>query len=219
MANSISKLTQALIDNDLSIQDSLQRDYANYSAIARILKPAVEKTLGRKVKLESLITAVKRYSVGYQILQGDISKIVAESVINLRTDIAKISVEKTKHTIAAIRKTLVELPGEFFQIIEGVSAVTILFDQKLFNYVYTIVRKEEILDEKQNLAAIIVSSPKEIIETPGCALAFYQAISRRRVNIEETMSCFTDTIIVIPMKDVGDAFTAITSLVSEARRQ
>jgi hypothetical protein len=217
MVNSVSSITQEFIDNDLYIQDALQRDYANYSAIARILKTKVEKLLGRKVKLESLITAVKRYSLDYQLLQEDITKIVAESVINLRTDVAKISVEKTKHTMDAIRRTLIDMPEEFFQIIEGVSAVTILFDQKLFQYVHKMIRKEEILDEKQSLATIIVSSPKEIIETPGCALAFYQAISRRRLNIEETLSCFTDTIIVLPMKEVSEAFTALTNLVSEAR--
>ena len=108
---------------------------------------------------------------------------------------------------------------DFFQIIEGTSAFTIIFDQTLFKHVYKILRKEDILDEKQNLASITINSPKEIIDTPGCALAFYYAISRRRLNIEENMSCFTDTIIILPMKEVGEAFIALTNLISEARRQ
>lgn len=165
MVNSISKVTQILIDNDLSILDALQRGYANYSAVARLLKTKVEKILGYEIKLESLITSVKRSRADYRVLYGDITEIIAGSVINLRTDVAKISIDKTKYTLKTVRKTLLELPEKFFQIIEGTSAITIIFDQNLFTYIYKILRKEEILDEKQNLASITINSPKEIIDT------------------------------------------------------
>ena len=45
MARSIARTVQNIIDNDLSLQDALQRGYGNYSAIARIIKPNVEKVL------------------------------------------------------------------------------------------------------------------------------------------------------------------------------
>ena len=44
MVNSISKTVQNLIDEDLSLQDALQRDYANHSAIARILLPKIQES-------------------------------------------------------------------------------------------------------------------------------------------------------------------------------
>lgn len=219
MVNSVSKTLQQLIDNDLSLQDALKRDYANYSAIARILKPKVEETLGRKVKLESLITSVKRAKANYKSREENITRIIAESVIHLRTDVAKVSVEKTKRNLEMVRKVLTNFPGEFLQVLEGISAITLIFDQKLFDNVYPIFRKEDILDESQNLSAIVVQSPREIIDTPGCAIAFYNPVSRSHINIEETMSCFTDTILVLRMKDVGKAFTALTDLIAEARKQ
>jgi len=218
MVNSVSKTIQQLIDNDLSLQDALKRDYANYSAIARILKPKVEETLGRKVKLESLITSVKRAKANYKSREENITRIIAESVIHLRTDVAKVSVEKTKRNLEMVRKVLTNFPGEFLQVLEGVSAITLIFDQKLFDNVYPIFRKEDILDESQNLSAIVVQSPREIIDTPGCAIAFYNPVSRSHINIEETMSCFTDTILVLRMEDVGKAFTALTDLIAEARK-
>jgi len=219
MVNSISKIIQNLIDGDLSLQDALQRDYGNYSAIARMLKPKVEEVLGRRVKLESLITSVKRAKVGYKPLRGRIAKVVAGSVINIRTDVAKVSVEKTKRNLEKIRKTLVDFPEEFFQVIEGMSAITLVFDQKLFDEIFSIFRERDVLDRRQNLATIIIRSPDEIIGTPGCVLAFYNTVSRRHINIEETMSCSTDTIIVLAMEDVSKAFAALTDLIAEARKQ
>ena len=219
MVDSISKIVQNLIHGDLSLQDALQRDYGNYSAIARMLKPKVEEILGRHVKLESLITSVKRAKTGYKPLRGRMTKVVAGSVINIRTDVAKVSVEKTKRNLQKIRKTLVDFPEEFFQVIEGMSAITLVFDQKLFDEICSMFQEKDVLDKKQNLATIIIRSSDEIIHTPGCVLAFYNTVSRRHINIEETMSCFTDTIIVLGMEDVSKAFAALTDLITEARKQ
>ncbi len=218
MVNSISRTIQNLIDGDLSLQDSLQRDYGNYSAIARMLKPKVEEILGRHVKLESLITSVKRAKADYKPLRGKITEVVAGSVINIQTDVAKISIEKTKRNLEKIRKVLVDFPEEFFQVIEGMSAITLVFDQKLFDEICSMFMEKDVLDKKQNLATIIIRSPDEIIHTPGCVLAFYNTVSRRHINIEETMSCFTDTIIVLAMEDVSKAFAALTDLIAEARK-
>jgi hypothetical protein len=218
MVNSLSKIVQHLIDADLSLQDALQRDYANYSAIARMLRPKVEETLKRKVKLEGLITSVKRARTSYSSREENMTRIIAESVIHLRTDVAKVSVEKTKRNLEMMRKVLTKFPGEFLQVLEGVSAITLILDQKMFDNVYSIFRKEDILDKRQKLAAIVVQSPHEIIDTPGCVIAFYNPVSRRHINIEETMSCFTDTILVLRMKDIGKAFTALTDMIAEARK-
>jgi len=76
-----------------------------------------------------------------------------------------------------------------------------------------------ILEKEINLAAIIINSPETIAKTPGCLTAFYNQVSRRHVNIEDTVSCYTDTIIVVKMKDVGQAFAALTDLISEARKK
>lgn len=219
MVKSISKTVQNLIDGDLSLQDALQRDYGNYSAIARILKPKVEEILGIHVNLESLITSVKRAKASYKPLRGKMAKVVAGTVINIRTDVAKVSVEKTKRNLEKIRKTLVDFPEEFFQVIEGMSAITLVFDQKLFDEICPMFREKDVLDKKENLATIILRSPDEIIRTPGCVLAFYSTVSRKHINIEETMSCFTDTIIVLGMEDISKAFAALTDLVAEARKQ
>ena len=218
MVNSISGVVQTLINSDLSLQDALQRRYGNYSAIARVLKPKVEEALARKVKLEALITSVKRTTTSYRFQSKDLMKVIANSVINLRTDVAKISVEKTSETLRSIREALASYSEEFFQVLEGISAITLVFDQKLFDDVKSIFGKEKVLDEKCNLAAIVVHSSRDIINLPGCAIAFYNPVSRNHINIEETMSCFTDTIIILKMEDVGRAFVVLTDLKNEARK-
>jgi hypothetical protein len=219
MVNSISKTVQNLIDEDLSLQDALQRDYGNYSAIARMLMPKVKEAVNSDVKLESVITSVKRAKANYTILQGKITRVVAGSVLNIRTDMAKVSVDKTKKNLEKIRKSLATFSGEFLQVIEGNSVVTLISDLNSFNKISSIFTKKDVIDQKQNLATVIIRSPDEITSTPGCVQAFYNAVSRRHINIEETMSCYTETIIVLAMEDVSKAFAALTDLITEARRK
>lgn len=219
MVNSISKTVQTLIDEDLSLQDALQRDYGNYSAIARMLMPKVKEAVNHDVNLESVITSVKRAKANYTILQGKITRVVAGSVLNIRTDMAKVSVDKTKKNLEKIRKTLATFSGEFLQVIEGNSVVTLISDLNSFNKISSIFAKKDVIDQKQNLATVIIRSPDEIIDTPGCVQAFYNAVSRRHINIEETMSCYTETIIVLAMEDVSKAFAALTELITEARKK
>ena len=217
MVNSISKIVQNLIDEDLSLQDALQRDYANYSAIARMLIPKIKETTNNDINIESVITSVKRAKTNYTILQGKITKVVGGSDLNIRTNMAKISVEKTKVTLEKIRKTLGTFSGEFLQVIEGNTIITIISDLNSIEKIISIFSKKEVINQNQDLAIIIIRSPDEITNTPGCVQAFYNAISRRHINIEETMSCFTETIIVLTMGDVSKAFSALTDLITQAR--
>jgi hypothetical protein len=48
------------IDYDLSLQDALARDYANISAVSRMLQPRISEKLGKEVNIESVVTSLKR---------------------------------------------------------------------------------------------------------------------------------------------------------------
>jgi aspartokinase len=109
-----------------------------------------------------------------------------------------------------------EYYDSFISVSEGIKSVTMIFDDIILEKMKTLFN-EHILEYEDDLAAIIVESPEEIIKTPGCALVFYNQLARRRINIEDTISCYTDTIIVVKMDDVARAFNALTELIVENR--
>lgn len=207
------------ISYDLSIQDALARDYANVSAISRMLQPRIKERLGKDVNVESVITSLKRLKGTYSPASGEIRTIIADSVVNVRTNVSKISVEKTRKTLESVSSLIATHPQGFLHVSESISNITLIFDQKLHKKVRSRLSDSGILEEGDDYAAIIVQSPIEITNTPGCLINFYNQIARRHVNIEDTVSCHTDTIIVVKMKEVGKAFTALTDLISEERKR
>jgi aspartokinase len=215
---SINGTVKDIISNDISFQDSLQRGYCNISALARILKPQVDKILNKKVNIESIVTALKRSRKIYKIHERRrISLILAGSVISVKTDVAKLSTSKSKNTIERIANALKRNADNFISISESILSITLVFDYALLDRVKAMFTYQDILEVESDLAAIIVHSPEGIIKTPGCAIAFYNQLATRHINIEDTVSCYTDTIVLVKMSDVGKAFNALTDLISSTR--
>ncbi len=207
------------IDYDLSLQDALARDYANVSAVSRMMQPRISEKLGKEVNLESVTTSLKRLRGAYTAASEEIRAVIAESVVNVRTHVSKISVEKTRKTVEAVGAMLATYQHDFLHVSESISSITLIFDQKLHNKIRESLPDSVILEEGDDYAAIIVQSPVRIRTTPGCIINFYNQIARRHVNIEDTVSCHTDTIIVVKMREVGKAFTALTDLITEERKR
>ncbi|PSN93878.1 hypothetical protein B9Q09_05085, partial [Candidatus Marsarchaeota G2 archaeon ECH_B_SAG-C16] len=51
----------------------------------------------------------------------------------------------------------------------------------------------------------------------GALLPFYSQLSRRGINIDNTVSCYTDTVIVVKMQDAGRAFEALNELITHEK--
>ena len=221
LANNQKSITDAVrgtISNDLSFQDSLQRDYCNISALARIIKPHIDQMLSKNTSIESIITALKRSRHDYDISEKPIAGILAGSTITVNTDVAKVSAKKSKKTIEKVAKAMINNAGNFISISESIMSITLVFDDILLQDVKVMFAYDDILEIENDLAAIIVHSPEEIIKTPGCAIAFYNQLARRHINIEDTVSCYTDTIVLVKMDQVGKAFNALTDLISNSRK-
>jgi aspartokinase len=215
---SITQAVREMVSSDLSFQDSLQRNYCNISALARLIKPQIDHMLGKDTSIESIITALKRSKYDYNVPEKPIASILAASTITVNTDIAKVSAKKSKKTIEKVAKAMVQSAGNFISISESIMSITLAFDDLLLQDVKVMFSYDDILEIENGLAAIIIHSPEDIIKTPGCAIAFYNQLARRHINIEDTVSCYTDTIVLVKMEQVGKAFNALTDLISNSRK-
>ncbi|HKT21590.1 MAG TPA: hypothetical protein VJR06_03060 [Nitrososphaerales archaeon] len=219
---SVTRAVRDEIDSDLSIQDAIARDYVNLSGLARMLVPRVAARTGKKPKGVSevgIATALKRLRGAYSPASPRVSKVIAESVVNVRTHVSRLSVERTRRTLQTVTTLLSENHEDFIQVSESLSYITMIFDDRLHARVRRALAAAEILDEGEGEAAITVHSPEDIVTTPGCISAFYNQLFRKRVNVEDTVSCYTDTIMLVEMKDASRAFEALTELISEEQRK
>jgi len=216
---SVSKAVREQVDGDSLLQEALARDIVNISAVARSLRPALKSRVGKEVSEQAIITSLKRIKGVYGRRTLGYLKVLANSTIDVKTDLAKISVTANAKTASKIRSLAFTSYDSFIQISSSPHAYTLVFEQALYGSVREEFDEGSIMEAKTDLAALILHSPEEIVETPGCVAAIYNQIARAGINIEDTLSNHTDTIIVVSMDDAVRAFTALTNLVSEARRE
>ena len=221
-ALSVNRAVREEVDSDFSVQDAVARDYANLSSLARMLVPKVARRMKVRAKDVSEVgvaSALKRLRDAYSAASPSTGKVIAGSVVNVRTHVSRLSVEKTKRTLQTVSTLLGSYQEDFIQVSESLSSITLIFDQRLHKRVRRALAGGEVLQEGEECATITVQSPRAIINTPGCVSAFFDQLSRKNVNVEDTVSCYTDTIMVVSMKDAGRAFEALTELVAEEQRK
>ena len=153
VTKNITKSVRAIVDNDLSFQDALQRDYCNLSAMARIIKPSIDAIAGTDVSMESIVTALKRAKRDYKLPYASVEPIVAGSKISLKTDVAKLSIAKSKKTIEKIAKPLAQHYDSFISVSESVNSVTLIFDQLILERMKNLFDEDDILEVEGILAA------------------------------------------------------------------
>src|SRR3972149_339166 len=98
----IAGIVREWLYNNYTFFEALQAEIANYSAIARKLKPIIDKSFQKNVNIYSIISAIKREAknLSKDITETNkkIRKIIGNSEILVKTNIATVRVNKTTET-------------------------------------------------------------------------------------------------------------------------
>lgn len=216
MGQSIEKLVYDIIASNLAMQDAIYKGYANLSALARLLKKVIEDKFGRSVSEVGIVSALKRIRGRFSSRLENVYQVLAGSSVSVKTNVAKVSFPS--YSVVPILKLLQKFEENFIHLSKSLKSITLVFDEAIYDEVIKSFTSVGMFDSKKGLAAITVHSPKKIIEVPGCVHIIYATLANAGVNIEDTTSCYTDTIIVVDMKDVERAFSSLTELITYSRR-
>jgi len=219
ISHSIIGSVREIVANDIFIQSSIRDGYANYSAIARKIKPLVDRKVGFDVSYQSIVTALKRLKSNTPNSRKDVMMVLADSDISVKTGVSKITVEKTRAMMIKFTEFVRKYVQSIIHVSLGTSAITIILEEDCSEEAYNFFGKSASLEFRKGLAAIIVSSTPDIIDVPGCAISLYEKLFITGINIEDTSSSYTDTIILVKSEDVGRAFVVLNDLINEARKE
>ena len=70
-------ITREIITRNRSVYDCMKMDLINYTALAVKIQPEIEKILGNRVNLNTVVVAIKRYADSFEIKE----EIKEESVL------------------------------------------------------------------------------------------------------------------------------------------
>ncbi|MEM0097104.1 MAG: hypothetical protein QXY52_02385 [Conexivisphaerales archaeon] len=211
IGQSINKAVHKIVASNLSYDQAVTMGYANLSALARLIQRQLA-THGQAASKEAIVSSLKRYHKEKAYEREESYKVLAESTISLSTDVTKLVVSRKK--IQGLLEKLIS-PGQgVIYLLRMQDTATLVLERPAFEIALKAIHsiKRDVIEVKKGLTLITIHSPVEIIDTAGCVELIYRFISASGVNIEDTVSSYTDTLIVVKNEDAGAAFNSLSSL-------
>ena len=213
---SLAERTRIYIDAHPSVKDCVAKGLINYSSLARMIMKDLE--VGNE---EAVMIACRRYSSKLSITTDhelSILSILKDSRLEMRTKTCIVTAKNDWTVLHKMDNLFKDLWNEnsIMQCVQSASAVTIIADRMLRDRIMDTVGRFNIIKVRENLVEIVVKSPEKIVDTPGVIAYLITNLSDAGINIEETVSCHTDTIFIVNEPDMINAYSVLTKCIQSA---
>lgn len=200
----ISKSVEEVVEEYPALSYYLSRKLINYRALAREIQPKVAERVGREVKIQSIVTALRR--LNFEKREERLREILSRSEISLVYDLCLVTSSLTPETPKKVLEIHNKL--EDYILLQGLAFITVITKEEHFDFLRRLFR-QEILAKAKELAGVVVKSPAEIAFIPGVISRLTSVISAEGINIVEMLSSYSETLFVVAEKDALKCINAI----------
>lgn len=210
---STSEVIADLIKQKPFLEEALSENIINYSSLARMMRPQVEKRLMKQVKQGALIMALKRFS---KELKGTLPKtdkiLKSYGDIIIRSNLIDYTFSNSPTLAEALDKLLKETEKRkdvFITVSHGVSQVSIIASEVLENIIKEIFKRESSICTIEDLSSLTIRISLESTKIPGVLYSILRVLAWEGISLVECVSTFTELTIVLNRKDIDKAFSIL----------
>ncbi|NMB83974.1 aspartate kinase [Candidatus Roizmanbacteria bacterium] len=211
----VSETVESIVRHSGLFEEAILEDIINYSALARKIRPEVEKQLYKNIQEGAILMALKRLSskIKHRYAVKNVFKdppdmIVRSNLIEFTTTNSDFLVQRHKDILAEV-----DLQKKYFLIItQGVFETTVIVSQDLGNKISRILKKGNIISQFDHLSAITIKLPRQVVSTPGVYNLFLKTLHWEGINVIEVASTYTEFTIILKDNDVDRAFSVLINI-------
>lgn len=196
----IAKTAEAYINSHPSLKQALKLNVVNYSKLSRI----ISNETGIRSK-DAIIIACRRYfrKLKSQQQSTELMSLLHGTKLSIRDKIVVVILEPDVRfeNILSLQREVKE-KNETVHVMRGANAVTLIVTEDFLGRIERIFGNS-ILKVTEHLVEIMMKSPTRLEQVPGVMGYIYSLFGENDVNIVETISCWTDTILVIKKEDLA----------------
>ena len=207
----IPNAVEEVIKKKPFLEGALVEGLINLSALARQLKPEIEKKVGKEVNDSAVIMALNRLVPRLELMSAMKFKKVVENIgdIIVRSNLADYAFVNSP--------TLYERQAMLLDRVRTMKDVFCTFSQGIYEttLVDEIFADENNIAKTVDLSSITVKLPAENTICPGVYYYIFKELAWDNINITEVISTTNEFTVVISDSDIHRAFT----ILMEAKRQ
>lgn len=199
----------------------LQRGVVNISALARSLIPDIERKLGRHVSEGAVKVAIARLATELALssrkLADAVASVLSKSSLSVVDGIGYVTVRSADAVRALPEVLKIAERARFFQMTQSVGTYTFIADNRSLERLHEVFGEGAVEEDHRGQAALIIVSPREIIDTPGVVAFVTGLLYSRGINITQIVSAHTDTIIIVDKERIVDAYSAVSETIERLK--
>ncbi|MBD3365993.1 hypothetical protein GF360_01475 [candidate division WWE3 bacterium] len=199
----ISEIVEEIIKRDDLVIALASRGLLNASAYAREIRPEIEETLMKEVKVGSIVVAVNRY-----IDTIPPYKVPTENIIQslaVHSNLEGISYERTEETSRRIRDIYKETNVDnktYVTVTQGINEITIVAESSVLAEFKEALKDKKTIYYKEDLVGITVKFDLSCLKIPNVMYGLMRRMALKNINLIEVVSTATELTFIIDKKDL-----------------
>lgn len=216
----IPNAVEEVIKKKPFLEGALVEGLVNLSALARQLKPEIEKKVGKEVNDSAVIMALNRLVPRLELMSAMKFKRVVENIgdIIVRSNLADYAFVNSPSLYeeqARLLDRVRTMKDVFCTFSQGIYETTLVVSSSIAPLVDEIFSREKNIAKTLNLSSITVKLPMENTICPGVYYYIFKELAWDNINITEVISTTNEFTVVVSDEDIHRAFT----ILMEAKRQ
>lgn len=215
--SSISKVTEDIINRSPFVREAMTENLINISALARKIKPEVEKGTGKEIKEGAIVMAIKRMTPGvYHRLDLKIKNVIGGiGDFLVRSDLVDFTYENSESLRDCQSELIQQIRSDkdsFFTLCKGITETTYIMNAKYTEDMKRIFSSERLKAHTTDLSSITVKLPETNTETYGVYYYIMKHLAWEGINIEQVVSTANEFTGIVNSNDIDDAFKILMQL-------
>ncbi len=212
----IAEALSGIIRRSPYLEEALGLGLLNHSALARYLKPDVEREVMKKVKDGALIVALNRLAHSLKVREGRPRGLFRKAPdLIVRLNLFEVTTANSDSLAQKQRKLLESLNPRtpfFVTFTRGINETTTIASRELRDRVLAAYKGETIVSQIGGLASVTVMLPKGTALIPGVYSYILKALAWEGLNVVEVVSTLNEFTVILEDKKIEAAFAVIKRL-------
>ena len=209
----VSEVVESIVRRTPFLEEALARGILNLSALAREIKPEIEKELMKKVREGAIVMGLKRLSSKIKKTHNKQRSFFKNPPdLMVRSNLVEITILNSE-TLLNKQKRLLEqiksVQNYFLTFTQGIYETTIIVSKNLEEKLLKIFEAEKIISKFENLSSITIQLPEGSALIPGIYSFILKALSWEGINLIEVVSTFNEFTIILESKNTDRAFSIL----------
>ncbi len=225
MVLSVSDAVVEILENMHFLKPAMKLDLVNYSALARVIRPAVEKRMGEKVELETIIMAIRRNAhVLVKQTGASVLEVLKKSKVDLVTGMAFVKLRHSQTVSDQLMDFVKHVNSEQMEniyILHRIDEIAAVMPEQLVDKLDRIpaIKKDSgvVKEVKGELAVITIRLPESSIETPGVLALVLNGLADMGISLFTVVGSFSRVGIVLSENDAPVAYERINTIIRRSR--